>query len=122
MRNAISAVLLLVAVSAAGCAEAPDASTGTTGAGPDGNVYVLTVEGMSCATNCAPAVKEALLGIEGVKRAEVSFEDKRAVVVMAEGYELTAKVCDKSFGNQGYFVSELALQTGDGETGDAPKG
>jgi copper chaperone CopZ len=91
------------------------ACTGTPGtteaAAADGTTYVLTVEGMSCAENCAPKVKECLESIEGVKSAEVTFETKSAVVVMAKGHELTTEAADKSFGNEGYFVSEISAES-----------
>lgn len=44
----------------------------------------LKVEGMTCSL-CAPAVKKALSGIEGVKTVQVSFEKKEAVVEYDEG-------------------------------------
>ena len=69
--------------------------------------YVVGIEGMSCALNCAPRVKEALESIDGVHSAEVSFDDKRAVVKMAPGQSLTQDACDQSFGNSGYFVSSF---------------
>lgn len=76
--------------------------------------YVLGVEGMSCAINCAPKVKEALESIDGVQSADVSFEDKRAVVKMAPGQSLSQGACDKSFGNSGYFVTSFAEGTAGG--------
>lgn len=83
----------------------------------DGATYVLGVEGMSCAQSCAPKVKAALESIDGVKSAEVSFEEKRATVKMAAGHGLTREACDKSFGNAGYFVSSLEVADA---TGTAP--
>ena len=92
-------------------------STGGVAEAGDGATYVVGVEGMSCAHNCAPKVKASLESIDGVKSADVSFEDKRAIVKMAAGHELTRESCDKSFGNAGYFVSSLALADA---TGNAP--
>jgi periplasmic mercuric ion binding protein len=43
----------------------------------------LKVEGMTCAM-CPPAVSKALKGVKGVKSAEVSLEDKKAVVIVEE--------------------------------------
>lgn len=74
----------------------------------EGAHYVLGIEGMSCAHNCAPKVKSSLEGIDGVKSVEVSFEEKRATVVMEPGKELSQEACDKSFGNSGYFVSSFS--------------
>jgi copper chaperone CopZ len=86
----------------------------------EGATYVVGVEGMSCAHNCAPKVKEALENIEGVKSAEVSFEEKRAIVKMTAGRDLTREACDESFGNQGYFVTSLALADAAGVAPPAP--
>ncbi len=70
-------------------------------------VYVLGIEGMMCPTSCAPAVQESLESIEGVRSVEVDFEHKRAVVRTDPDVELTTEQCDRSFKNQGYFVSSL---------------
>lgn len=93
----------LIALSAANACR----SSGTLAEAGDGATYIVGVEGMSCEHSCAPKVKEALESIDGVKSAEVSFEEKRAVVKMAAGRDLTREACDKSFGNQGYFVSSF---------------
>jgi copper chaperone CopZ len=92
-------------------------SVGDVAEAGDGLTYVVGVEGMSCAHSCAPKVKAALESIDGVKSAEVSFEEKHAIVKMAAGRELTREACDKSFGNQGYFVASLEPAA---DTGDAP--
>lgn len=47
-------------------------------------VKVLDIEGMMCA-HCQAHVKEALEGVEGVTKAEVSLEEKQASVTMADG-------------------------------------
>jgi copper chaperone CopZ len=91
-------------------------SSGSISEAAAGPTYVVGVEGMSCAHNCAPKVREALESIDGVNSAEVSFEEKRAIVKMAAGHELTREACDKSFGNQGYFVSSLELASATGKT------
>lgn len=84
--------------------------------------YRLTVEGMTCAVGCAPKVKQALEGIDGVRSVDVDFETQTAVVTALEGTELTVESCDRSFGNDGYFVSELvALAKGEDETQAAPE-
>lgn len=76
--------------------------------------YVLGVEGMSCPIGCAPAVKEALESVPGVESVEVFFDDKRAIVRMAEGQSLTKESCDQAFGNSGYSVSTFEHQPGSG--------
>jgi copper chaperone CopZ len=98
-------VALLVASAGFGCRPATSTAEAANGAR-----YVLGIEGMSCAVSCAPQVKASLEGIDGVKSVEVSFEEKRAVVQMAAGHELTQAVCNKSFGNKGYFVSSFARE------------
>ncbi len=109
-RALLVTVALLAGSTALACR--PEASTAEAA---DGARYVLGIEGMSCAVSCAPQVKSSLEGIDGVKSAEVSFEEKRAIVQMAAGQELTQAACDKSFGNKGYFVSSFARD-------DAPAG
>jgi len=76
----------------------------------DDKVYVLGIEGMSCPINCAPNVKTSIESIKGVRSAEVSYEEKRAVVHTDPDVELTTAQIDKSFNNQGYFVSSLEVQ------------
>lgn len=106
--TAARSLVLVLAALTVGATASCRSNPGVAEAG-DGVTYVVGVEGMSCAHNCAPKVKEALESIDGVKSAEVSFEEKRAVVKMAAGRELTQEACDKSFGNQGYFVSSLEV-------------
>lgn len=107
-RALVRSMVLALVVVALGATVSCRSTTGVAEAG-DGATYVVGVEGMSCAHNCAPQVKEALESIDGVKSAEVSFEEKRAIVKMAAGHDLSREACEKSFGNQGYFVSSLAL-------------
>lgn len=108
--------LVSIALLALGATVSCRSAGGVAEAG-DGPTYVVGVEGMSCAHSCAPKVKESLASIDGVKSVNVSFEEKRATVKMAAGRELTRDACDKSFGNQGYFVSsfEVAATTGNAE-------
>jgi copper chaperone CopZ len=110
--------LTALMIFASACAGSPGSAETAEAAGPDGTTYILTVEGMSCAENCAPRVKECLESIEGVKSAEVTFEEKRAVVVMEKGRELTSEAADKSFGNEGYFVSEISAKAPPAEAED----
>jgi copper chaperone CopZ len=119
MRTAALSGFIALAVLAGACSNAPSATEAAEK--PDGATYVLSVEGMTCADNCAPSVKTSLESIEGVKRVDVSFEEKRAVVVMAEGHSLTTEVADKSFGNDGYFISEISESTGDTQNADPPE-
>ena len=107
-RASLRSIALVLALAALGATVCCRSGGGVAEAG-DGATYVLGIEGMSCAHNCAPKVKSALESIDGVKSAEVSFEEKRATVKMAAGHDLTREACDKSFGNAGYFVSSLAL-------------
>ena len=68
---------------------------------------MLAVEGMTCATGCAPKVQEALGTIEGVQSVEVDFENKKAVVRTKAGHSVTQKDCDAVLGNSGYFVDAI---------------
>jgi copper chaperone CopZ len=72
-----------------------------------GRTYVLTVEGMSCPTGCAPKVEEALRGIEGVESVEVDFDTKKATVRTSPGRTITQQACDGAMGNSGYFVEAI---------------
>jgi copper chaperone CopZ len=54
-----------------------------------------------------PKVREALESVDGVESVQVDFESAQAVIKMQPGKDLTVEACDKSFGNQGYFVSAI---------------
>ncbi len=101
----LAVVALTGAVAVSGCRPG-----GSSAEAADGARYVLGIEGMSCAVSCAPQVNASLESIRGVKGVEVFFEEKRAVVRMAAGHELTQAECDKSFGNAGYFVSSFVRE------------
>lgn len=115
VRSMVPALVVVALAATVSCRPA----AGVAEAG-DGATYVVGVEGMSCAHNCAPKVKESLERIDGVKSAEVSFEEKRAIVKMAAGHDLTREACDKSFGNAGYFVSSLTVADATGVAPPAP--
>jgi copper chaperone CopZ len=108
-----AAMLWMPAIAAAGnCsidkgAECAASAPATLQARPGEKLYVLGIEGMSCADNCAPKVKESIQSIDGVREVEVSFQDKRAIVHTDPDVELTTTQVDQSFKNHGYFVSSL---------------
>lgn len=78
--GAIAAVLLLASPWLVRAASGPPASNVlATGAPLATAQVVLAVEGMSCAS-CDVTVERALLNVDGVDGAEVSFEPPRAVV------------------------------------------
>lgn len=54
----------------------------------DSRVVHLTVEGMSCAKNCARKIQEALSSTVGVMSAKVDFASKRATVFLDPGSRL----------------------------------
>lgn len=56
---------------------------------PDG---ILEVEGMMCQRNCGSTVRQALEGVSGVARAEVSFVEKQARVWALDGPRLPLSV------------------------------
>lgn len=58
-----------------GCCLIPQASAATQSA----KVTTLHIEGMTCGA-CATAVKRVLKNVNGVKAAQVSFEEKKGVV------------------------------------------
>ena len=103
-RALVLSIVVLVASAGLGC-RTQDAT-----AEADGARYVLGIEGMACAESCPPQVKSSLEGIPGVKSVEVSFDEKRAVVRMSAGHELSKEAADKSFGNKGYFVSSFVRE------------
>ena len=51
----------------------------------------LSIAGMSC-QGCANTVKGALAGIEGVRRADVSLEQRRACLVLENAGSIDALV------------------------------
>lgn len=56
----------------------------------DSRVIHLTVEGMSCAANCARKIQNALSETEGVMSAKVDFKNKRATVFLDPDSRLSA--------------------------------
>ncbi|KAG7402368.1 serine/threonine protein kinase Ran1 [Phytophthora boehmeriae] len=75
-------------------------------------VVYLTINGMSCAKNCARKVQEALNGAEGVINAKVDFKTKRATIFLETGSHLTeADLIDmvRSAGQK--FVASVATPT-----------
>lgn len=95
-------------------AAAPAATEQAAAVSPEAlTVWLATVEGMTCAVNCAPVVTKALLSIEGVREVEVDFETKTARITADADVELTTAICDRSFDNQGYFLSALSRDDGD---------
>lgn len=111
----LSSLVLFVVLLAAGCSGSPstpstanaEADTAPSVATAVPDLWTMTVEGMSCATNCAPTVAKAIQGLAGVQKAEVDFEAKQARVETEAGTELTVAMINKSFDNQGYFVESL---------------
>jgi copper chaperone CopZ len=75
-------------------------------------VYVLGIEGMTCEKSCPQAVKKSIESLPGVRKVEVSFADKQAVVHTDGNVDLSAHQIDLSFHNQGYFVSSLRIADG----------
>jgi copper chaperone CopZ len=81
-RSIVCAVLALLCAAFSGC------SSGEPKAGPEksssvevaGDQLVFAVRGMHC-DGCAQAITEAVQAVPGVKSVEVSFADKRAVIV-----------------------------------------
>ncbi|EEY54166.1 P-type ATPase (P-ATPase) Superfamily [Phytophthora infestans T30-4] len=55
----------------------------------DSRVVYLTIDGMSCAKNCARKVQDALNNAEGVINAKVDFDTKRATIFLETGSHLT---------------------------------
>lgn len=60
---------------------------------------ILNVEGMNC-NHCVASVTKALEEVEGVKKAEVSLDDKRAVVEMDK--EVSNEVLEKAVEGAGF--------------------
>jgi len=110
MRTLACAALLLT-LCACSALHRSSASGSGTGASVE-KVYVLGIEGMMCDQSCPAKVSEAIRSIDGVREVEVDFEHKRALVRTDPGVELTTQQIDKSFHNQGYFVSSLAVESG----------
>ncbi len=62
------------------------------------------IEGMTCAIGCAKTIEEELSGLEGVQKATVDFDSKKATVVF-----------DKSIQNQDK-LTKVVEATADGKT------
>ena len=62
------------------------------------------IEGMTCAIGCAKTIEEELSGLEGVQKATVDFDSKKATVVF-----------DKSIQNQDNLI-KVVEATADGKT------
>jgi mercuric ion binding protein len=69
----------------------------------------IPVSGMTCGA-CAVAVKKALISVEGVKKADVSLEQKRATVIY-EDSQVTEKQLQDAINKSG-FKAETAKQDG----------
>ncbi|MBE7038211.1 MAG: heavy-metal-associated domain-containing protein [Ruminococcaceae bacterium] len=65
---------------------------------------ILNIEGMAC-NHCTSAVKECLEKIDGVKTANVSLEEKNAVVVLNK--EIADKILKNAVENQGFTVTGI---------------
>ncbi len=65
---------------------------------------ILHVEGMGC-QNCVKHVTEALEGLDGVSKAEVSLEKNLAVVEMTR--EISDDVLKTAVEDAGYDVSKI---------------
>jgi copper chaperone CopZ len=64
----------------------------------------LKVDGMTCPM-CPPAVSKALKGVEGVKSAEVSLEEGKAVVVAEEDVKIEALL--KAVEEAGHYKAQV---------------
>ena len=62
---------------------------------------VLTVEGMMC-NKCASHVMEALKSVKGVKKVEISLEEKKVSVICKEGTSRDQLI--KAITDAGYSV------------------
>lgn len=62
------------------------------------------IEGMTCAIGCAKTIEEELSGLDGVQKATVDFDSKKATVIF-----------DKTVQNQDKFT-KVVETTGDGKT------
>ncbi|MBN2557762.1 MAG: heavy-metal-associated domain-containing protein [Clostridia bacterium] len=65
----------------------------------------LRIEGMTC-MHCVARVRKALEGVEGVAGAEVSLEDKRAVVSLERNVD--DAVLTRAVADQGYAVVDIS--------------
>ncbi|TDH70893.1 hypothetical protein CCR75_004999 [Bremia lactucae] len=57
----------------------------------DSRVVYLTINGMSCAKNCARKVQDALNSAHGVMNAKVDFKTKRATIFLESSCDVTEK-------------------------------
>ena len=68
------------------------------------NKTTLNVEGMTC-NHCVMRVTKALEGVDGVKSAKVSLDEKQAEVTF-KGDKLDSKLLAKAVADAGYQAKE----------------
>jgi len=66
---------------------------------------ILIVEGMTCG-HCVMHVKKALEGVQGVKKAEVSLEKRRAEIILDRKEPASVESLVKAVGEAGYNASK----------------
>lgn len=65
---------------------------------------VLNIEGMAC-NNCTSAVKKCLENIDGIQKAEVSLENKQAIVTLIK--EISSDILKDAVEGQGFSVISI---------------
>lgn len=75
-------------------------SSKASAAGPQLTRVTLAVEGMDCPA-CATAIEKRLAGLAGVKKAQVSYEQKKAEVEFDESV-VTVQALEKAIADSGY--------------------
>jgi len=74
------------------------------------NARVFTVEGMNCEHMCVPAVKEAIVGIEGVEGCKVVLKENRAYIV-ADKEKCSDETIISAIEGAGGFTAKVADET-----------
>lgn len=110
--HAMAAVVVLLAVALTGCpgcgefGRCPAEATTSTTSNTSGPARQFAIEGMTC-EGCVQTITAALKAIPGVKSAEVSLQDKKAVVVADEA-EVPASQIEAAVSKAGYKATPLA--------------
>ncbi len=107
------ALVSLLTVSCKKGAETKDVTTEKENAAPKKEVVIAAenvqtasfeIEGMTCAIGCAKTIEEELAAMEGVQKATVDFDSKKATVIF-----------DKTIQNQDN-LTKVVEATADGKT------
>lgn len=105
MRKVITALFLVLVVSAAALAAGPQ--------------YALQVDGLACPF-CAYGIEKRLTAVDGVESVEIDIGRGRAVVTMAEGAQLSEEQARQAVSEAGFKLAGYKqMQAGSGTSDES---